>query len=126
MHIETQTITIVSNGSSVGAGKISGITGRLVALRYIKAGSGGYTDGVVVSVTTSKTGQTLWSQTGVNSSAIKYPRAAVHGSDGAAALHAADGTALLDQFRLADEDIVFALTSAGASKTGQFQAIWER
>lgn len=113
-------VTLASNGSQVGTAYTPYFSGYVESIQYVKALSGGYTDGVDFTITAEATGENVWTESNVNASVTKRPRAATHGTDGADALYAALGTAVTDRIALGRDRVKIAIAQAGASKTGTF------
>lgn len=120
MATRKHTFTLISNGSQVGTGYTPYLSGYLESIQYVKAGSGGYTDGVDFTITADVTGEELWVDTNVNASEVVRPRAATHNTSGVAALYAGAGEAVLSRIALARDRVKVVLAQAGASKTGTF------
>lgn len=98
------------------------LAGKLHSIQYVKDGSNAYADGVDFVVTAEETGESVWSESNVNASAVRYPRAPVHTQAGAAALYAAGGTAVLDRIALVDR-LKFVIAQGGANKVGAFHVL---
>ena len=96
------------------------LSGKLVSMRYVKADSDSFTDGVDFTITAEDTGETIWTETNVNASATRYPRAATASTAGAASLYASGGTAVNDAIGLGSDRIKFVIASGGSTKTGTF------
>lgn len=91
------------------------LSGYIEAIQYIKPGSGGLSDGSTMTITAEATGETIWTQTGVNASVKVRTRSATHTTAGVAATY--DGTrATLDRVALGRDRVKFAITSGGNSK----------
>jgi hypothetical protein len=116
----TNVVTVVTGADSgAGTGYTPNLTGRVLAIRYVKDGSAGYSDGQTITTTNEKTGATIWTQTAVNASATVCPRQATHSTAGVAATF--DGTHAVNDFcYVANERISIVLSNAGNSKTGTF------
>ncbi len=98
------------------------LAGKLHSIQYVKDGSNAYADGVDFTVTAETTGENVWTESNVNASAVRYPRAAVHSQAGAPALYATGGTAILDRIGLVDR-VKFVIAQGGASKVGAFHIL---
>lgn len=96
------------------------LTGRLIDIQYVKHGTTPFADGVDFTITGKSSSRTLWAESNVNASAIRAPRQATHGTDGAAALYAAGGSAVMDHICLADEPVQIVIASGGDTKNGTF------
>lgn len=99
------------------------IRGKIVSIRYVKDD---FEDGVDFAITGETSGQAIWSESSVNNSATRYPRAATHSATGADADYAAEsGEPVLDMIALADERIKIVVADgapgeAGGGETGTF------
>lgn len=93
------------------------LSGKLVSFRYVKAGAGGFEDGVDFIVTSEATGATLWSEESVNASATRHPRAPTHTTAGAAALYAASG-AVNSKIALSQDRVKIVVADGGDETTG--------
>ena len=91
--------------------------GHLSQIRYVKTD---FADGSTFTITTDSTGETLWSQTGVNASATVAPRQPTHSTAGAAALFAAGGTAIGDKIAIVGDRIKIVIAAGGNVKSGAF------
>lgn len=125
MHVTRHAVTIVTDGSGDGTGYTDVIDyGEIKQIRYAKAGSGNYSDGVDFIVSLPDTGVIVWDEDDVNASATRCPQQATHlNSSGAAALYASGGTAVLRPIVVAGERIKIVVASGGDTKTGTFY-IW--
>jgi hypothetical protein len=116
----TFTVVATSDGSSVGTHYTPWINGGYIeSVSYVKADSGGYTDGVDFTITTEATGEDIWVDTNINATELVRPRAATCTTAGVAALYAASG-AVNDRIAVAADRVKIVLAAAGASKTGTF------
>ncbi len=125
MHARRESLTLVSIADGSGTGYIgtnAPITGRIVSIRYVKAGAANYADTVDFTITAEATGETLWAEENVTASKTCMPRAATHSTAGVAATF--DGTrAVLEAPVLVNDRIVVTIANAGDAKTGTFHAI---
>jgi hypothetical protein len=113
--IDTIAVTTASDGSATA---YSGRTfnGRLVAIQYTKTD---FTDGVDFTITSEESGQTLWTQSDVNASVMKYPLTQACSTAGVAAT--LDGTrALLVPIAITNERIKVQIAQGGNAKQGSF------
>lgn len=95
------------------------LSGVLESIRYVKPGSGNYTNGVDFAITSENTGATLWAENNVNASATRLPRFALDDATGADALFADAGQTVLGRLAL-DSDRVKIVISSAVSGTGTF------
>lgn len=94
--------------------------GLLSQIRYVKPGAGGFDNGSTFAITAEATGETLWGESSVNSSATRAPRQPTHSTAGAAALYAGSGTAVNDKIAIVNDRIKIVISSGGAAKTATF------
>lgn len=120
MAIRKFEVTAASDGSSVGTHYTPYFSGYIESVQYVKADSGGYTDGVDFTITADATGENIWTDTNINASEIVRPRAPTHSQAGVAAVYASGGTAVNDRIALSRDRVKIVLAQAGASKTGTF------
>lgn len=99
------------------------LSGKIHSINYVKDGSNGYATGVDFTITAEVSGENIWTQANVDASAVKYPRAATHGQDGAAALYAAGGTAIQERVALGADRVKIALAQGGNAKVGKFHIL---
>lgn len=119
----TLTVTTIADGSATAYSPY--LSGKLCAIHYVKHGTTNYTDGVDFTITAEATGETLWTESNVNASAVKFPRGATHSNVGVAALYAAGGTAVADLIRLGRDRVKIVLAAGGDSKIGTFHILVE-
>jgi hypothetical protein len=112
-----QTVTVVSDGSSVATAYSPYITGYIESIQYVKTD---YADGVDFTITAEATGETIWTQSDVNAAVVVRPRAATHSTAGVASLYAAGGAAVTARIALGRDRVKIVLAQAGATKTGAF------
>jgi hypothetical protein len=113
------TVVATSNGSQVGTHYTPYLSGFIESIQYVKVD---YTNGVDFTITADVTGEAILSLTDQNSSIVKRPRAATHGTDGVAAeyLDATAVSAVNDRIALSRDRVKIVLAQAGANKTGTF------
>lgn len=119
----TVSVTTIADGSATAYSPY--LSGKLSAIHYVKPGAASYTDGVDFTITAEATGETLWTESNVNASAVRYPRAAAHSTAGVASLYAAGGTAVQAQIALGRDRVKIVLASGGDSKVGSFIIVIE-
>jgi len=121
MYAQRDVVTVATNASGAGVGYSAVLTGAICQIAYVKTD---YENGVTFAVTIEATGETVWSQASVNASASVAPRTATHTTAGVAAVYIASGQGVLDRIRLANDRLVFTITSAGSSAhTGAFHIL---
>lgn len=120
MYVERHTVIPVTDAAGAATSYTPVVTGRLISIQYVKAGSANYTDGVDFTITAETTGQTLWTDTNINASEIVAPRQPTHAGDGSASLYAATGEPTEDHIYLANERVKVVIAAGGDTKTGTF------
>ena len=114
------TVTTAADGSATAYSEVC--TGKLSQIRYVKTD---FDNGSTFTITSEATGETLWTETGVNASATRAPRQATHSTAGVAALYAAAGTAVNDKIALAVDRIKIVIAAGGNAKIGTFHVVIE-
>lgn len=123
MHAERHTVTLTTDADGDAEGYTPAVTGRVLAIHYVKPGSGGFADGVDFDITAEATGEELWDEDDVNASATRAPRQPIHGADGAASLFAGAGEAVRDHIAIARDRVKIVVANGGDTKTGTFHVI---
>lgn len=114
VQVETVTVTTVSDGTATAyTGAVNGVLSQII---YAKTD---YANGVDFTITADATGETIWTQSDVNASAVVAPRQATHSTVGVATLYAAGGAAVLDKIAVSGK-IKIVLAQGGDTKTGAF------
>jgi len=116
----TVQVTTAADGSATAYSDV--VTGKISQFRYTKVD---FDNGSTFTITSEATGETLWTETGVNASATRAPRQATHSTAGVAALYVAAGTAVNDKIALAVDRIKIVIASGGNVKTGVFHIVLE-
>lgn len=117
MYAERHTVTLTTDGSGNATGYTPVVSGRVLAVHYVKAASGGFADGVDFDVTVESTGEVLLDKDDINASASFYPRKQVHDTTGTAAT--LDGTrAMREPVVVAEDRVKIAVASGGDTKSG--------
>jgi hypothetical protein len=114
MYIERHSvaITTAADGSATAYSPV--VTGRVLAIRYVKDT---FDNGIDFTVTVENTGEAIWAQSDVNASATVYPRVGVHDAVGVAAT--TDGTRLLrDYVHVSQDRIKIVVAQGGNVKAG--------
>jgi hypothetical protein len=115
MHVEKRTISITTAADGSATAYTDGIAnGRVLAVIYTKTN---FDNGSTMTLTSETTGQSIWAESNVNASAVRYPRAGVHDVVGVAAT--LDGTRLVrDYVHVCEERLKVIVASGGNAKTG--------
>jgi hypothetical protein len=95
------------------------LSGKLISIRYVKPGSGNFTNGVDFTITAEDSGETLWAEENVNASATRYPRTVMQTTAGADSLYAADGEDVLGKIALSQDRVKIVIANA-VSGSGLF------
>ncbi len=122
MYIDRQTVTIVTDTNGDGTGYANVPFGRVLGIAYVKANSGGYSDGIDFVATVEGTAEALMTGTNVNSSASYYPRVGVSSTAGAALTY--DGThPVVEPVAVCNDRVKIVVASGGSVKTGTFYVL---
>lgn len=118
-YVQSHKIAVTTHVSTGGATVYTSglVNGHVDAIRYVK---GDFSNGSTMVATGENTGIAIWSESNVDASATRYPRAATQDILGAASLFVAAGEPVETKIAIADERIKIIITSAGNSKTGTF------
>lgn len=117
MGIRRFVVPVVTDGSGAAEVYTPKVSGKIQSIRYVKTD---FTDGVDFTITSETAGETIWTESNVNASATRYPRAATHSTAGAAALYASGGEAVNGKVALGDDRVKIGVASGGANKAGTF------
>lgn len=110
-------VTTIADGSATGY--TANIRGKILAVKYTKASSGNYADGVDFTITTETTLRNVWVDTNINATETVVPKELNDGTDGA------DLTAIYDHVRAFNERIKIVIAAGGDTKTGTFTVYYE-
>lgn len=99
------------------------VAGKIHSIQYVKDGTNGFANGVDFTITAEATGENIWTESDVNASAVRYPRAATHSQAGVASLYAAGGTAVQATIGLASDRVKIAVAQGGNAKVGVFHVL---
>lgn len=92
------------------------LSGKLVSIRYVKDD---FENGVDFAITAEDSGETLWAEDDVNSSATRYPRAPTHSTAGVATNYDASH-GVLTKVALAATRVKIVITDGGNETSGTF------
>jgi len=112
------TVTTAADGSATAYSPR--LSGEVVSVHYVKDATTPFADGVDFTITAEATGESVWAESNVNASAVRYPRAATHSQAGAAELYAAGGTAVSDRIAIANDRFKIVVAQGGNAKVGAF------
>jgi hypothetical protein len=114
------TVTTAADGTATAYSPR--IAGKIHSIRYVKTD---FADGVDFAITANATGENIWTESNVNATADRYPRAPTHSQAGVAALYAAGGTGVLAPIALASDKVKIVIAQGGNVKTGTFHILVE-
>lgn len=119
--VAKQSIVVVTDGAGAATAFSEPLSGRIVTIRYVKAGAAPYADGTLFTITLEATGEGLWTEAASpNASKTVAPRQPTHDLVGATAAYAAGGTLVRDHIYAAYDRMKIVLSGAGAAQTGTF------
>ena len=107
-------VDLTTNGSGAATGYTATVNGELVQIEYVKTD---FADGVSFTVTSERTGQTLWAESNVNASAVRAPGQQIHTTSGAAVIGATGGPSVA-YLPLVNDRVKIVVASGGDTKTG--------
>ncbi len=119
MALRRFVVTATADGDGAAEVYSPVLSGKLISFRYVKPGSGNFTNGVDFTITAEDTAETLWAEENVNASATRYPRAALHSTAGAASLYAGAGEAVNGKISLSQDRVKIVIANA-VSGSGTF------
>lgn len=93
------------------------LSGKLVSIRYVKDD---FASGVDFAITAEDSGETLWAEDDVNSSATRHPRAPTHSTAGAAANYDGSSHGVLTKIALAATRVKIVISDGGNETSGTF------
>lgn len=120
MAIRRFVVTAITDAAGAAEKYSPRLSGKLVSIRYVKTD---FTNGVDFTITAEGTGETLWTESNVDATAQRYPRAATHSTAGAASLYAGSGTAVNDMIGLGNDRVKIVIASGGDTHTGVFHIV---
>lgn len=120
MYAERHVVPLTTDASGAATAYSPAVTGRILAVRYVKTD---FADGADFTVTLEGTGETVWAESDVNASATRAPRQATHSTAGAAALYAAGGAAVSDYVVAVQDRVKVVVAQGGNTKTGAVHLI---
>lgn len=125
MAMKKVKVTVTSAADGTATAYSPRVTGKIHSVSYVKPGSGSYDDGVDFAITAEATAEGIWTESNVNATAHRKPRAPTHDQVGAALLYAAAGTAVGAPVALGNDRIKIVLAQGGNAKTGAFHFMIE-
>jgi len=106
-------ITVDSSGDAEVYSPV--LSGHLHSIHYVKDD---FANGVDFVLTLESTGETVWSEEDVNSSAVRYPRAPTHSTTGVAATYADGEPGVLDRIAVSQDRIKIEVAGGGTENSG--------
>lgn len=120
MYARRLSLTLTTDASGDATGFTNVANGRIYTAIYAKDD---FADGVDFTITLEDTGETVWTESDVNASAVRAPRQPTHASDGTASLFAGAGEPVEDYIVAADDRIKVVVASGGNATSGTFHFI---
>lgn len=114
--IRRHAVSVTTDASGDATAYTDEINGFLSQIRYVKTS---FDNGVVFTITSEATGETLWSETAVNASTSRAPRQDTHSTAGVVLSYAAAGEPV-DSLIAVTGRIKIVVASGGNAKTGTF------
>lgn len=115
-YVQRHTVTVTTDENGDATAYTGEVNGFLSQIRYVKAD---FADGVDFTITAEATGETLWSESNVNTDATRAPRQATHGTDGSASLYASGGEPVEAPIAVTGR-IKIVVDEGGNTKSGTF------
>lgn len=119
-YAERHIVTAAVDGSGDFTGYSPVISGKILAIHYVKTD---YTDGVDFTITVEATAQGLWTESNVNAAKTVAPRQPTHDLIGVASLYAAAGEGVETPVVVGNDRVKIVIANGGVSKTGAFHII---
>jgi len=123
MYVERHQVDLTTDASGDATGYTPVVTGRIIAVAYVKDGTTPFADTVDFTITSEVTTQNIWVEENVTASKTVAPRQATHSTAGVASLYAAGGEPVEDHIVVANERVKCVVASGGDSKLGAFVVI---
>lgn len=115
---ERHVVALTTNASGDVTGYTPNITGLVKMIRYVKDD---FDSGVDFTITSDKTGATIWTDTDINASVTVSPRQATHDTAGDASLYdTVSNEPVEDYIHLVQDRVKIVVASGGDTKTGTF------
>jgi len=118
--------TVITGTTHATAGTLTAysnvcVNGKILRIDYTKTD---FSDGSVMTITGATSGVAIWTETGVNASATRYPRAQCHSTAGVALTY--DNTrTVCEPIPINDEFLQIFVSGAGNSKVGTWTIYYE-
>lgn len=121
MAIRRYSVVVPVDAAGAATAYSPKVSGKVCQIIYTKST---YADGVDFTITAEETGETIWTESDVNATAFRSPRAATATTAGVAALYAASG-AVNTKLSLDTDRIKIVIAAGGVSMTGTFTFVLE-
>ena len=115
MYTERHTISVTTDSGGNATAYTEVLSGKIAGIIYVKTD---FAAGVDFAITLEATGETLWTQSNVDSTVTKYPAGQINKTDGTSAVSGSDP--VLDRIIAARDRVKLVISSGGNVKTGTF------
>jgi hypothetical protein len=117
MFVERFTVAVTTGATEAAEEYTPVARGRVLQVQYVKDD---FANGVDFTITTETTGQTVWTESDVNASAVRCPRQPAHSGVGAALVLNSDDDPVAVPIHVAGERIKIVIANGGVAKAGTF------
>jgi len=121
-RLRREVTTDASGNAEVFAPIAGTASGKIHSICYVKDGSTPFDNGVDFAITLNTTGENVWTESNVNASTTRYPRAATHKEDGAA-YAGGDLEAFREPIAMGRDKVKITISSGGNTKKGVFHVL---
>jgi len=125
MYVERHEVAVKTAAGGAGAGYTRVVSGRILAIRYVKdPAATAYADTVDFTITSEATGANIWTEENVDASKTVYPRAQVHSTAGVGLKYDVAGAQpVAEPPVVALDRVKVAVAAGGDLKTGTFHVL---
>jgi len=124
MFLSRQAIPVITDEEGDAVVFSGVVNGQIVAIKYEKASTNGFSAGVDFDVETEALKQEVWSEDDVNDSKAVYPLVGSHNTDGEVIL-VDESDAVYQRISAIDERVKFTVANGGDTKSGTFYLVVE-
>lgn len=121
--VKKESLTVVTDASGDATAYTGVLTGRLLAIRFVKPGAGGYDTTADFTITTDRDGQALLTVSNVTASTTWHPRQPTHDTSGVASLYAAGGEPVESDIPIFQDRVKIVVAQGGNTLSGTFH-VW--
>lgn len=114
------TVVVTTDASGDATAYSPVFSGRIESVHYVKTD---FADGVDFTITSEALAENIWTESNVNASAVRRPRAPTHDGVGVASLYAAAGEPVENKIAMADDRVKIVIAQGGNVKTGTFHIV---